>query len=243
MKVAVIIPAHDEAAILEKNATLVWEWGKNAFDDFVLVLSENGSHDSTAWVAKLMEKLLPGTLALSSKVAGKGAAIKRAGTAVEADIYLFMDADLSADLASAERIARAVRQGADLAIGSRRVSGADVRRPLMRKCITAIYAFVVARVLRLAVRDPQCGCKAFSRRVRDSILPTVHDDGFFFDTELLARAHMLGVRVEEIGILWSERTRASGGSKVRLLATSLSFLKKTWMLRKTLSEPQVFPRA
>ncbi len=235
MHVAVIIPAHDEAAILEANAKRVWEWGRAAFgESFMLVLSENGSHDSTAWVAKLLEKLLPGTLALSSKAPGKGGAIMRAAAAVEAEIYLFMDADLSADLASAETLVRAVEAGADMAIGSRRAAGAEVSRPPFRKLCTATYALVAQRTLRLDVRDPQCGCKAFSRRVRDTILPSVRDDGFFFDTEFLARTRRRGMRIEERGIRWTERSKASGASKVRLFATGFDFLKKTTALRKDL---------
>ncbi len=235
MRLAVIIPAHDEAAILEANAKKVWEWGWSAFGDgFTLILSENGSHDSTAWVAKLLEKLLPGAVALGSKEAGKGGAIKRAAAAVEADVYLFMDADLSADLASAEILVRAVEAGADCAIGSRRASGAEVRRPFVRKYVTSAYAAVAQTVLGLGVRDPHCGCKAFSRRVRDEVLPTVQDDGFFFDSEFLARLRKAGMRIEEIGIRWSERPHASGPSKVRLFATGFEFLKKAAALRKDL---------
>ena len=235
MRVVCIIPAHDEAAILETNAKNVWAWGRDAFSEtFVLVLSENGSSDSTAWVAKLLEKILPGTIAISSKTAGKGGAIKRAAAAVDADAYLFMDADLSTDLTSAEDLVRAVASGADCAIGSRRTSGSEVRRPFLRKLITRVYAACAEALLRLGVRDAQCGCKAFSRRVRDEVLPAVQDDGFFFDTEFLARLRRKDSRLEEIGIRWSERSRASGGSKVKLFSTGFEFLKKAAALRKEL---------
>ncbi|WKZ28644.1 MAG: glycosyltransferase [Patescibacteria group bacterium] len=235
MRVAVLIPAHDEAAILEANAKRVWEWGKAAYGDgFTLVLSENGSHDSTAWVAKLLEKLLPGTIALGTNVAGKGGAIKRAAAAVEADVYLFMDADLSADLVSAERLIRAVAEGADCAIGSRRASDSEVGRPLVRKAVTRAYAAVANALLGLGVRDPQCGCKAFSVRVRNDALPTIRDDGFFFDTELLARLRQSQARIDEIGIRWTERPGAAGPSKVRLFSTGFHFLKKAAALRKEL---------
>lgn len=235
MRVACIIPAHDEAAILEANAKRVWSWGREVFGEtFALVLSENGSHDSTAWVAKLLEKILPGTVAISSKSAGKGGAIKRAAAAVEADTYLFMDADLSSDLSSAAGLVRAVASGADCAIGSRRASGAEVHRPLSRRLMTWAYALCAQTLLHLGVRDAQCGCKAFSRHVRDEVLPLVRDDGFFFDTEFLARLRQKDAHLEEIGIRWSERPRASGASKVKVFSTGLDFLKKAAALRKEL---------
>lgn len=235
MQITLLIPAHDEAAILEANAKKVWEWGRKTYGEgFTLVLSENGSRDNTAWVAKVLEKALPGTIAISSKTAGKGGAIKRGAAAADADIFVFLDADLSVDLASAERLISAIAGGVDLAIGSRRVQGAEVDRPLLRKIVTSAYAFVAESLLRLGVRDPQCGCKAFSRRVRDEIVLAVQDDGFFFDSELLARARGRGMKIEELPVRWIDRSRSSGASKVRLVATSIRFLKKTAALRKAL---------
>lgn len=235
MRVAAIIPAHDEAAILEEHAKRVWAWGENAFDgDLTLVLSENGSTDSTAWLARLMEKLLPRLVVLSSKSPGKGGAIKRAAAAVEADVYLMMDADLSADLASAEALVRAVEAGAALAIGSRRLPDSRVERPWLRRMTTALYAAAAQAILGLKFRDLQCGCKAFSRRVRDEILPQVRDDGFFFDTELLARTAKRGLPIREIGVTWKERGKDAGKSKVRLWRDGLAFLKKAAALRKDL---------
>ncbi|HJV32988.1 MAG TPA: glycosyltransferase [Patescibacteria group bacterium] len=235
MRVAVIIPAHDEAAILEGNAKRVSWWGRETFGDgFTLVLSENGSNDSTAWVARLMEKVLPDTLAVSSRAPGKGGAVKRGAAAVEADVYLMMDADLSADFASAEALVAAVASGADAAVGSRRLPDSVVDRPPVRRLATAAYAAAARAALGLRTRDLQCGCKAFSRRVRDVILPSVKDDGFFFDTEFLARLARAGMRVEEMPVRWSDRAAPDRASKVKIVRTGLDFLRKLAALRKDL---------
>ncbi len=235
MRVAAVIPAHDEAAILERNAKRVSWWGRETYGDgFTLVLSENGSKDSTAWVARLMERLLPDTRAVVSDAAGKGGAVKRGAAAVEADIYLMMDADLSADFDSAEALVAAVAAGADAAVGSRRIEGAVVERPLVRRLATAAYAAAARAVLGLRVRDLQCGCKAFSRSVRDAVLPQVQDDGFFFDTEFLARLVRGGRSVEELPVRWTDASAPGRASKVRLVANGLDFLKKLASLRKDL---------
>lgn len=244
MRVAVIIPAHNEAAILEKNAKRVWEWGRAAFPpeadspmaggNFTLVISENGSTDGTAWVARCLERLLPGVIAIVSKQAGKGGAIKRGAAAVEADVYLFMDADLSTDLVSAARLVELMRTGADIAVASRRVSSAVVRRSWSRAVASMSYAELASRALRLPVRDLQCGCKAFSRRVRDELLPTVRDDGFFFDTEFLARASRAGLRIQERGVRWDEWSAPGRRSGVRIGRTFVAFLRKLAILRKEL---------
>lgn len=235
MRVAAIIPAHDEAVILEESARRVWAWGRGHFGDgFRLVISENGSADSTAWLSRLLEKLLTGCTAIVSKESGKGGAIKRAAAAVEADVYLMIDADLSADLASAEALVKAVAAGVDIAIGSRRLPDSRVERPWFRRLATAVYAAVAQVLLGLGISDLQCGCKAFSRRVRDEVLPAVREDGFFFDTELLTRLRRASVRIEEIPVVWTERLMDAGKSKVHLLREGLSFLKKSLALRKDL---------
>ncbi|HTK60678.1 MAG TPA: glycosyltransferase [Candidatus Baltobacteraceae bacterium] len=235
MRVAAIIPAHDEAAILERNAKRVSWWGAETYGEgFALVLSENGSTDSTAWVARLVERLLPSTTVVTSSSPGKGGAVKRAAAAVDADVYLMMDADLSADFASAEALVSAVASGADAAIGSRRMAGAVVDRPFVRRLATATYAAAARAVLGLRVEDLQCGCKAFSRRVRDEILPKVRDDGFFFDTEFLARLARGGFRIEEMPVRWTDRSAPGRASKVRLFSNGLDFLKKLASLRKDL---------
>lgn len=235
MRVAAVIPVHDEAAILEANAKKVSAWGKDTFGpDFTLVLSENGSSDSTAWVVRLLVRLLPDVVPVISPAPGKGGAVKRGAAAAAADVYLMLDADLSADFASAEALVRAVASGADAAIGSRRLPGSRVERPLARRAATATYAAVARAALGLPFRDFQCGCKAFSRRVRDEILPTAKDDGFFFDTELLARLARAGRRIEEIPVRWTDRATPGRASKVRLLENGLDFLKKLAALREDL---------
>ncbi len=235
MRVACLIPAHNEAAILEANAGRVSEWGRAAFGpDFMLVLSENGSTDSTAWLARVLEKTLPNCIALSARQPGKGGAIKRAAASVEADVYLMLDADLSADLDSAAALVRAVAAGADIAVGSRRLPGARVTRPLLRRLLTWMYALTAEAALRTGVRDLQCGCKAFSRRVRDTFLPRVRDEGLFFDTELIARLRSAGAEITELPVTWNERGRGAGQSKVRPLQTGWTFLRNVLTLRKEL---------
>lgn len=233
MRVAAVIPAHDEAEVLETVVKRVSAWGRAAYGpEFAVVISENGSRDATAWLARLLEKLPLGAVAVSSPEAGKGGAVKRGAAAVEADVYLMLDADLSADLGSAATLVAAVAGGAGIAIGSRRMEGSSAERAAVRKIATAAYAALARTALGLRFRDLQCGCKAFSREVRDALLPQVRDDGFFFDTEFLARSERAGVRVEELPIRWSDRSAPGRGSKVRLVRNGLDFLRKLLVLRR-----------
>lgn len=169
---------------------------------------------------------------LSSSHAGKGGALKWGLSAVDADIYVLMDVDLSVDLDSVGRLIDHAVQGADIAIASRRMRDSEVSRPLLRRMITAGYAALSNSMVSLGVRDAQCGCKVLSGRARDEVVPHVHDDGFFFDTELLAKARRKGLTVVELPVRWTERGEEAGKSKVKILKTSLVFLGKLSRLRK-----------
>lgn len=238
MKVAIILPVHNEEAVLKRSVERVHTWAGRRFgaDGFRLVISENGSFDGTRVLARALLKTFPDALLVESDRPGKGGAIKRGAAAVEADAYLFMDIDLATELDSAERLIEAVRRGADLAIGSRRCSESEVRRPALRRFLTKAYADIVSRSIGFDVRDAQCGCKAFSRRLRDEILSRVGDERWFFDTELLARTLRAGLDIEEIGVRWNERHEPGRKSKVRLVSTGLVFLKKLADLRRELEK-------
>lgn len=234
MRLVCILPAHNEASVLARTVENVSAWGGRMFpgDEVRVVISENGSSDGTAGIAEGLASSKTDIQAVISKTPGKGGAIKRGAAVADADIYIAMDCDLSTNLETAAKLVEAVRGGADLAIASRRMPDSKVARPLLRRLSTWTYSTIVSRYLGLGVRDAHCGCKAWSRDFRDRVLSTVADDGFFFDTELLARARKAGSRVVEIGAEWSEP--AGRKSTVKMVPTAMSFLRKLPALKKLL---------
>jgi hypothetical protein len=65
------------------------------------------------------------------------------------------------------------------------------------------------------LRDTQCGFKAISRACAQTILPLVHDTGWFWDTELLLLAAKGNWRVRYIPVRWQEDT----DSRVKIAST------------------------
>lgn len=66
------------------------------------------------------------------------------------------------------------------------------------------YNFLLRHLLRLHLRDAQCGFKALSRNAADHLLPLVENTNWFFDTELLVLAERLGYRIFELPVRWIE---------------------------------------
>lgn len=243
MRIACIVPAHDEEAVLEASVRRIRAWADASFPDdaVTIVISDNGSKDATSAIAVRLACELSNVTHVASPEPGKGGAIKRAAMATDADAYLFMDVDLSTELGSAAELVASVGTGVDLVIASRHAPEASARRTLRRSALSAAYASLASRALDLPFTDLQCGCKAFSRKLRDGLLSSIADNGYFFDTELVAKAFRGGWNVHELPVAWEESRFAGRASKVRLLRQSARFLSALWRLRRELARPAGTP--
>jgi dolichol-phosphate mannosyltransferase len=125
-----------------------------------------------------------------------------------------MDSDFSHDPNDLVRLLAAVREGADLALGSRYVSGGGVTDwGLLRQFVSRGGSWYARVVLGLEVRDLTGGFKCFRREALEAIdLPTVRSQGYAFQVELTYRAVLAGFRVVEVPITF--RDRQLGRSKM-----------------------------
>jgi len=139
---------------------------------------------------------------------------------------LEMDADFSHDPADLPRLLAAVDAGADLALGSRYVSGGSVADwGLLRRGLSRGGCTYARAVLGIGVRDLTGGFKCFSRDVLEAIdLHTVRSHGYAFQVELTYRALAHGFVVTEVPIVFRDRVR--GRSKM----SAVIALEAIWML-------------
>src|SRR3954452_18572502 len=119
---SIVIPAYNEAGRFNRSLPRLRE-ELSELRDLEVIVVDDGSTDDTAQVA--MSHLWGWDQAKVVRLPwnqGKGAAVK-AGVAVASGEYLvFMDADLSADLADLPELVAALDR-ADIALGSRSVAG------------------------------------------------------------------------------------------------------------------------
>jgi dolichyl-phosphate beta-glucosyltransferase len=135
---------------------------------------------------------------------------------------LFTDADLSTPIEEAAKLRAALDEGADVAIGSRRVPGSDIRirQPWLRGLAGRTFSGLVSLLLLPGIGDSQCGFKAFRRPVARELFSRQRLERFGFDAEVLWLARRLGYKVAEIPIVWRDDPR----SHVRLLRDSVGML-------------------
>ena len=163
---------------------------------------------------------------------GKGAAVAAGVARARGEYVLLADADLSTPLEELPKLTEALREGADVAVGSRHVPGAVVDRgPLHRKMTGGTFSGVVRLLTGLRVRDTQNGFKLFRTQDAQRLLAEQICPGFAFDVELLMRADRAGLRITEVPVVYLHDSRSS----VRVASASVEMLRDVtalaWRLR------------
>lgn len=234
MRITVVIPCLNEEKFVERSVRQAVNCLRENFpaDRSVVVVADNGSTDHTRAIASTLATEFSEVRLVSLNVRGKGLAVLDSWRRFPSDVACFMDADLATDLAHLPKMIRLVADGMDVVVGSRQHPAAQVRRPISRRFFSFGYRLWLAWMLPLPVTDAACGFKAISSRCQKEILPSIKNQGFFFDTELLARAAARGLRIFEMPIVWKEpHGRKSTVNPVRL---ALRQFGETMVLRREL---------
>ena len=216
----VIIPTYNEKENIEKIIRAVMGLEK-AFN--VLVI-DDGSPDGTADIVKgLMADEFKDRLFIierSGKLGLGTAYIAGFKWALEHGYdYIFeMDADFSHDPNDLPRLYAACHDdGADVAIGSRYVSGVNVVNwPIGRVLMSYFASKYVRLVTGFSVHDTTAGFKCYKRRVLETIpLDKIRFKGYAFQIEMKFTAYKIGFKIKEVPVIFVNRregtSKMSGG--------------------------------
>ena len=199
----VVVPVHNEEADLEPCLRRLHAHLSALPFPFRITVAENASTDGTVEVATRLAAELPGVDVLVLPEAGRGRALRTAWLRSDAPVLVYMDVDLSTDLAALlPLVAPLITGHSDLAIGTRLSRSSRVVRGAKREVISRSYNLLLRRTLAISLSDAQCGFKAIRADVAQRLLPLVEDAGWFFDTELLVLAERAGLRIHEVPVDW-----------------------------------------
>ncbi len=216
----VIIPTYNEKENIENIIRAVFAL-EHGFD---ILIIDDGSPDGTAGIVKgLMTEEFKERLHLVERTGKLGlgtAYIAGFKWALEHDYeYIFeMDADFSHDPADVPRLYKAcAEEGADVAVGSRYVTGVNVVNWPMGRVLMSYYASkYVHFVTGIPVHDTTAGFKCYRRRVLETIdLNAIRFKGYAFQIEMKFTAYKLGFKVKEVPVIFVNRqlgtSKMSGG--------------------------------
>ena len=122
-----------------------------------------------------------------------------------------MDADFSHNPDDLLKLLNACENGADMAIGSRYISGVNVVNWPMGRVLMSYFASKYVRfVTGMKITDTTAGFKCYRRKVLERIdLEKIKFKGYAFQIEMKFTAWKMGFRIEEIPIIFTERKEGS----------------------------------
>jgi len=217
-KSLVVIPTYNE----KENAEQIIRKVMSMKTPFHMLFIDDNSPDGTAGIIKSLQPEFPNRLFIVEREGKLGlgtAYITGFRWAIERQYdYIFeMDCDFSHNPDDLERLLITVQNGADLAIGSRYISGINVINwPLGRVLMSYFASVYVRMVTGMKVMDTTAGFKCYRRKVLEAIrFDAITLKGYGFQIEMKFTAFKLGFKIVEVPLIFTDRregtSKMSGG--------------------------------
>lgn len=215
----VIIPTYNEKENIENIIRAVFGLEK----EFHILVIEDGSPDGTADIVKRMQQEFPERLFMIERKGKLGlgtAYITGFKWSLEHNYnYIFeMDADFSHNPNDLSRLYDAcAKEGYDVAIGSRYISGVNVVNWPIGRVLMSYFASKYVRIITgLNIHDTTAGFKCYRREVLETIpLDKIRFKGYAFQIEMKFTAYKCGFKIKEVPVIFINRelgtSKMSGG--------------------------------
>jgi dolichol-phosphate mannosyltransferase len=219
----VITPTYNEIENIEAIVDAVFAQAT----PFHLLIVDDSSPDGTGEMVKRLQEKYNGIekrlhlLERKGKLGLGTAYIEgfRFGLDAGYSFFLEMDADFSHDPKDLGRLLAACeKDGADLSIGSRYVTGVNVvnwpmGRVLMSYCASMYVRFITG----MNIQDTTAGFVCYRRIVLETIeLDKIHFIGYAFQIEMKFTAWKCGFVLKEVPIIFTDRTRGQSKMSTRI---------------------------
>ena len=212
----IIIPTYNEIENIEGIIRAVM----GLSIPFHAMIVDDGSPDGTGNKVRELQQEFPNRIILEERAekSGLGTAyiygFKKALDLGYA--YIFeMDADFSHNPKDLVKLYEAcANDGADVAIGSRYVTGVNVVNwPMSRVMLSYFASYYVRFITCMPIADTTAGFKCYSRKVLEKIkLDNIKFVGYAFQIEMKFLTWKYGFNIKEVAIIFTDRTK--GKSKM-----------------------------
>jgi len=226
-----VIPAHNEAPNLEHFVTSFIESLPQSIALTEILLVENGSTDGTLQACYRLQRRFPGEIrVLSTGRASYGEAIKQ-GMLQSRGTHLSI---LECDCLSAEFVSDSIElfktENARFIVASKRHPESLDRRPLKRRVLTALYNYIILRVLLGYPGSDTHGLKSIETSCARQLCALAITSDEIFQTEIVLLAWRLGIKIHERPI----RIRETRRSPVAVLRRAPKVMDTVRQLKRSL---------
>jgi len=234
-QVSLVVPAYNEGDVLSSTVNRLRAFFHEISLEGEIIIADDGSTDHTARVAVALSSDNREVRLVSFRQnQGRGSALSHAFSLAKGRIVGYVDADMPFDLSVLHTAIASVTNGYDLAMASKYTPGAAFPVPPMRELLGRTYSALCRRVLKTPFFDYQGGLKVMRRELLETLLPTIRDGRWGWDTELVAKVWTLGYRIAEIPAKGSKNWKRK--SQVKVAKDSMDLFFNLLRIRRQLAE-------
>jgi dolichyl-phosphate beta-glucosyltransferase len=201
---SIVIPAYNEEKKIGRTLSLIVDYLNKKIFDWEIIVIDDGSRDRTKDIIKRFMGDKRISLIGNEKNRGKGYSVKKGILRAQGGFILFSDADLSTPIDEMDKLFLCLRNGYDIAIGSRGLEESKIIIPQfwIRQTMGKIFNLIIRFFILPGIKDTQCGFKLFKGSIAKKVFSLLKIDGFAFDVEVLYIAEKLNLKIKEVPIKW-----------------------------------------
>ena len=214
--VSIILPAYNEEKCILSSIKTLLTFCKDIFDDFEIICVDDGSTDKTGSLIREISHDPYIRALYIPKNRGKGYAVKQGMQHAHGRYLFFTDADLPYSLDALSVSMEHFRtQQCDVVAGARDLPDSSqwIGAGSMRWAASQAFSFLTHHLVKVDVRDSQCGFKGFTYNAAQLIFSNIKTIGYAFDVEIFALARAFNLTVCKAPV----RRARHGDSKIRLM--------------------------
>lgn len=228
LSLTIFYPCYNEEANVERVTRAAVAAGRKVCDDLEVLIVNDGSRDKTAEIADRLAAEIPQVRAVhNSPNRGYGGALQRGFREATKNWIFYTDGDGQFDFEEIPKILPLLETH-DI-ISCYRI---DRKDPLMRKLNAKAWSTLVNMLFHIGLRDIDCAFKIYPRTFIERI--QMHSTGALIDTEMLAKARNLKLKIAQMGVHHYPRTAGQQtGANFKVILRAFRELFKLYRQIKT----------
>ncbi|MFN8511523.1 MAG: glycosyltransferase family 2 protein [Chloroflexia bacterium] len=223
LDLSVVLPCYNEKVVIdESTAELVRVLEATRLSWEIIFVDDVSKDDTVARAERLCAADSRLKLIKHERNTGRGRTATDGLRAARGKVAGFLDIDLEVPARYIPPAVEAIRAGADVVCAWR------IYLPnlslLHREVLSKGYSRLVRGQLGLPLRDTEAGFKFFDRAKILPVLEQTHNPGWFWDTEIMARAYFAGLRIVEIPAVFVKRNEVP--TTVRIIPDTIEYWRQ-----------------
>ena len=220
---SVVLPCYNEKVVIEEStAEIVRVLEATRLSWEIIFVDDVSKDDTVARAERLCAADSRLRLIRHERNTGRGRTATDGLRAARGEVAGFLDIDLEVPARYIPPAVEAIRAGAEVVCAWR------IYLPnlslLHREILSKGYSRLVRGQLGLPLRDTEAGFKFFDRAKILPVLEQTHNPGWFWDTEIMARAYFAGLRIVEIPAVFVKRNEVP--TTVRIIPDTIEYWRQ-----------------